>query len=219
MNRPDTDWRVLLFALLGVLLIRLLAWGGSGDTTAYAGHLNQTIPTMTPTGGVVTPPTREPTEPPDTPQPPSTATFTPTPGVSITPSATFAATGSPTATAATPTDEGTLSPTPSAPPLTASETPRPIDTASPTITLPLADTPTVMPSGTPRPPRPSPTPMPQSSASAMPTEVPPPLPTPTTVASVSPLAELWRPSCLWLLLGLVLIGAGLVILLGRRRRS
>jgi hypothetical protein len=50
MNYGDVDGRGLLLALAGVLLIGLLAWGPGIDTTAYAGRLNQTIPTPTPSG-------------------------------------------------------------------------------------------------------------------------------------------------------------------------
>ena len=58
MRVGEVNGRVVLFALLVTLGIYLAAGGRSVDEVAHAGLLNQTIPTMTPTGATSTPTTR-----------------------------------------------------------------------------------------------------------------------------------------------------------------
>ena len=55
MNEKRLDKRVLIFAILGMLTIRLLAWGAGSDATAHADRPNQTVPTPTPKRPTVKP--------------------------------------------------------------------------------------------------------------------------------------------------------------------
>jgi hypothetical protein len=202
VNNRAADRRVLLFALLGVLLIRLVAWGPGVDATVHAGHLNQTIPTPTrpgpavtpPGGGVQTPgPTRPPSRPSDTATAPPAASVTEPAAGTVTEPVTER-TPSPTLVTASPGPGASASATAEAPPSSpAPAATEPLPSVAPTLTgLPLV-------SGTPTP-------------------VPPPL-----LASTTPAPEgartlgFWSLSCLWLPLGLILIGAGIAVLLWRRR--
>ena len=66
MREGVINCRVVGFALLATLTIWLAAWGAAGGEAAQAGYLNQTIPTITPTGATSTPTASEPTAPPPT---------------------------------------------------------------------------------------------------------------------------------------------------------
>jgi hypothetical protein len=201
VNRKDGDWRALPLALLGVLVIRLLAWGPDIDTTVHAGRLNQTIPTPTPQGQPVTTPSEPGRTPrPTEPQPAPTITLTATPAPSTPPDQKPPETASATviAPATTPTAiPPTLTETPELPANTATQTPE-LPTSTPTTTA-----------AEPRP---------RSSSTAMPSPLAGEGPTPEVLPpAASPLSGLWSPPCLSLLIGLVLIGAGAAVLVWHRR--
>lgn len=241
MRKRTVNKRVLIFALLGVLVIRLLALGAPMDGTAYAGRLHQTIPTPTRDGGPSEPPPIDPDEPPDYPDEPTDEPLEPTDEPEE------------------PTDEPTeppLEPTEPAPAVTGTPSPTPTYTRSATPTRrPTRNTPAASASaiatGTPRPGTSTPTgtesPSPESEPSAgspaqTPVE-PSPSPSPTIApgpgsvgtsapaldtplsavssASIPTLSTiLWmvlgQAWCLWGVVSLVLIGAGIAIVIHQR---
>lgn len=225
MNEGTIHKGVLVFALLGTLLVRLLAWGGTGDGTARAGHPNQTIPTPTPSGQPVTSPTiaptkpgpthevtQLPTRPPDTPtlaltpSPSSTLTGRPTDGTAT---ATIRATATqPVSSTPTPTRQsGTPLPTPTAVPSDAeSATPAPRPPAESLTSLPGEPSPTPALLATQEPPMVGTV----TPASSGPVQTWTPTATLSSTSGVA--ATLFNSSCLWLVVGLLLIGGGLVIL-------
>lgn len=194
--------QVLLCALLVALLIRLFAWVGSGSNVAQAGYLNQTIPTPTPSGQPGNPPTSEPPGPSSTSaptQPPGVPSETAIPSETAvpTPTGTDGLPASPTLPAPT----GTVSATPL---LSATATSTPTSQASPATSPSVTPSPssTSAPAGT--------TVLPAES-----TSVPSaPLPAATWTPEPSPGlgASLLSGSCLWMVLGLLLILAGIAIL-------
>lgn len=219
MNKGTVSVRVLVFALLGTLLIRFLAWSATGSETIHAGHRNQTIPTITPSDLPVTPTTTEPTEPPVTGEPtspPVEPSDTPVPAQSPSPLPT--STRQPTdgpaaptltvATAAPTGDAGT--PLPPVPATPTSAPTRALPTGSPSYT-PVASSPSVTPEATPnRLEQHTPVSVP-ATTSAIPT------PTPAVSDPGAPGTMLRSSSCLWIGLGLILIVAGLVVLIRWRR--
>lgn len=223
MTEKKPSMRVWLFSVLAVLFIRLLAHGpavasrSAGADTGHAGFLNQTIPTMTPTGPAVTPPTAEPTKPSPTREltkPPPTQEPTrppPEPSGTAFPTATHAPSKTPTPTTETTVDEPS-SPTPVPPASTETTLPErtPVRTESPgeptshrpPLLTPMATaSPSVVRSSTPA--RPSQTPNLQAPLEATGAPVPA-----ASTAIGSP--------CLWISLGLVLILAGIVMLVRQR---
>ncbi len=237
MIKKKAGMRVWIFSVLGMLLIRLLALGPAvpshavGTDTAHAGTLNQTIPTMTPTGSAVTPATTEPTEPVPTreltkppptqgpTQPPPEPSDTAIPTASLTPAPTGQA-GSRTPTATAKATVGKASPTPT--------TEATISGTSTPIAVPSVGTETTLPGQTPvRTELQSPPPLTQE-----PTASPYALGSPTPAQSIQtpnpqvPLDDTGIPMpatsrilespCLWISLGLVLILAGIVVLVRQR---
>ena len=82
MKVREPNGRVVFLALLVMLGIYLAAGRMSEEEVAHAGYLNQTIPTITPTGGTSTPTATNPTEPPPTQtptEPPGVPSDTPSP--------------------------------------------------------------------------------------------------------------------------------------------
>lgn len=223
VDKP-ANMRVWVFAVLGMLLVRLLALGTAGADTARAGYLNQTIPTMTPTGPAATPPTTEPPEPSPTrlltQPPPTQEPSRPPPEPSDT--------ALPTATAwPTPTgQEGSGTPTPT----TESTVDEP---SSPTPVIP-ASTETTLPGRTPvrttspgeptshRAPLPTPMATASPSVSRSPTPTRPSqtpnlqLPVDDRRAPTTGTSTVLGPPCMWMGLGLVLILAGIVVLVRQR---
>ncbi|MGD9404536.1 MAG: hypothetical protein PVH95_05240 [Anaerolineae bacterium] len=199
--------RVLILALLVTLTIRLAAWGTPACGTAQASNLNQTIPTVTPTGATSTPTGNQPTEPPPTQEPtepPTITTETPT-ATSPAPSAT--GTGEPTSSSATATSEATVPDTPTTQPAVDTQTPLPTATllATPTVLESLGQTVTADLT-------------PESSPSTVPSATAPSQPGATTqLPQTSADATSAGISCLWIVLGLVLILVGAVLLLRFRR--
>jgi hypothetical protein len=228
MTEKKAGMRVWIFSVLGMLLIRLLAHGPAvaspavSTDTAHAETLNQTIPTMTPTGHVVTPPTTEPTKPLPTraltkspptqgpTQPPPEPTDTAIPTASLTPSPTGQeGTRTPPTATAEATVAGPSSPT-ATPPLGTEATPprrTGVPTESQTPPL-LTQTPTASPSVL------------RSSTSARSIQTPSlqallddsTIPTPAT-------SRILESPCLWISLGLVFILAGIVVLVRQRSNA
>lgn len=204
MNERDVGKRVLVLALLGTLIIWLLAWSGGESGVALANRLNQTIPTPTRDKDPGEPPTRQPTTQLTSTM---TPTSTPTPTVLPSPSLTVQPTGS--VPAVTPVNTATSTPELPTETPTPPESPSPVP-ASPTHTATPAETKTLASS----------TPIATQTATARPAAATMP---PTWTPTVAPPAVdrsgigLWSGSCLWLAGGLILVGAGFSILLWRRR--
>lgn len=200
MDRKEADWRILFFALAGVLIIRLLALGA--DPAVHAARLNQTIPTITPSGQPTTPPTLPPTEPPpgSTSTPVQTPTFTPTP-VEPTLSTTQTATPTPGTVTGTTTPLSTETPglTPNALTGTPTPTPATVETGPTTETGATSE----------------PTPSPGSTSAPLPTTIAPAW---TTTPAPSSSTTICNLSCLWLVLGLVLVVVGIVMLIRGRSK-
>ena len=202
MNDRPPGPRVLVMVVLLVLVVRLLAWTASADSISLQPALNQTVPTRTPTSPPQTP-GPSPTRPADstpggrtrTPGPTEEAPLL-TPGQ--TPSATFGP-GSPELTEAVP-------------PTTAEATAL---TASPPATAATALAPDI---GTPGPPD---EPLPAlATAVLLPAATGP---VATALPAVSAEAAVGGASCLWPIIGLLLVAAGVVLLLrmssNRRERE
>jgi hypothetical protein len=213
---------VLVFVLLVTLLFRLLAWGVAEDEIVYAGHLNQTIPTLTPSGVPTTAPTEGPTAlPPTRPpgEPSDTAVPVPTASSSV-------PTSQPTGTAApaTATDArtATAAPETTSTPPAGSETPLPTESATLTPTPPRTGSPTLAPVV----PGSSPTSEALPSELEEATQETTPLvpisrqtPSPVVAPTASVGTGLLDTSCLWLGAGLLLIIAGIVLLVRWRRSA
>jgi hypothetical protein len=219
MNQRHQHLQVLIFALVGMFLIRLLAWGG-GQVAVHAESLNQTIPTPTPSGAPVIPPTPRPTHVSPTHEPivPTIAPTSPSiPAGTLPPSSVPSVqpvVSTPTATSpismtdtATPEENRTMvtpgSPSPTSEPPTASATvssgealPVASGTVAPTWTM------TVTPSST------------VSTATA-----PTGLATPAVDTVADRLSGVLRSPYLWLIGGALLIGTGAVFLVRQRRSS
>jgi len=212
MTERKREARVLLVALLATLLLRLLALGADVEARAHPARLNQTIPTMTPTGRP--PPTQPsgPTSPPVTAAPSATSggpmvTWTPTP---LPGTVTESPTGSPSGS---PPPSATLSPPPASP------------TLAPAGTEAMEEAATPLAGFTPSPGE---APAALTGTLAVPTTAASPAiaGTPTgagraTDPASAPAAEAsdsipWDASCLWLSGGLALMAAGLALLLRQR---
>jgi hypothetical protein len=214
---------VLVFVLLVTLLFRLLAWGVAEDEIVHAGHRNQTIPTLTPSGVPTLEPTEGPTAPPLT-RPPGEPSDTAVPVPTATPSPVPTSQPTGTAAPATATDAGTATEAPeaTATPSAGSETPLPTElatftamptlTGSPTLTL---GAPSSSPTAEALPDEPA-----ESTQEATPLVLPSGR-TPSPVVSSTALvgSGLLNTSCLWLGAGLLLIIAGIVVLLRWRRSA
>lgn len=209
MTETTINRRHLCLALLGTLIVWILAQGAGGWAAASAAPANQTIPTMTPTGLSVTPPV--PTQPP--PSEPSTAT---PPGATET-----AAARSPTPTAllgtSTPLTAGTASPSPVVA-VTEELATTGTATSIPTGVPPASDeSPGTTPAAGLTPTGPASTPgrthLPAVSRDPASSQVPL---SADPEASDGPGSLLSSP-CLWVSAGLVLIALGLVLLVRLRR--
>jgi hypothetical protein len=202
VRERDIDKRALAFALLGTLIIRLLAWAPWGEVTVYADRVCQTVPTPTPSvrpGVLPTQPSRPTRAPRESPVPTVPTELPDQPGATSQP-----ATGTPAAIATTgiPTTEPTVTVSPVAEPTGASPTPM-ITEAAPSATPTTALNPT--PVGTYPPTAPVQAPSPQSTADAR--------------SATGSGAGLLGAPCLWNLLGLLLVAGGIVVLVRRRRPS
>ena len=208
MSVREVNGRVVLLAFLVTLCIYLAAGGTSEGETAHAGSLNQTIPTMTPTGATSTPTVGNPTEPPPTQaptEPPGEPSDTPSPTGTV-PSST--PTETPTSGTATATGPATSTLTPTLPPTDDDPTPTLTQTPTPTTAPPTVGSVT----GT------APAPTVESTTAPQPTALEPVLTlAPAEPTSTSTVSDLCGGSCLWIALGLILILAGIVLLVRSRR--
>lgn len=215
MTETAMNRRHVCLALLGTLIVWILAQGAGGWAAVSAAPVNQTIPTMTPTGLPVTPPPAVPTQPP--PSEPSTVTppaATPTAVAgSLTPTALLgtstplpAGTASPSATAAATGDVATTAMAT----LTATGEPASSEEAAAT-NRPASPTPTqagVHSTGTQ-------TPLPVAGAEPRASRAPGPESPPASDGS----GQLLSSPCLWVSAGLALIALGVALLVGLRRAT
>lgn len=200
MRERDAGKRALAFALLGTLIVRVVAWAPWGGVTVHAGRVCQTVPTPTPSVRPGAPPTQPsrptrsprespvptiPTELPSQPSATSQATAA-TPETIVT---TVVATTAPTLTVSPVAEPSGVSPTPAITPATLSVTP--------------VTEPDPMPVGT----------YPPTAAAQVPS---PPSTLDVSSATGSGAGFLSVP-CLWNVLGLLLIAGGIVVLVRRRR--
>jgi hypothetical protein len=202
MSERGSHKRALAFALLGTLIIRLLAWAPWGEVTVHADRVCQTVPTPTPSlrpGVVPTEPSR-PTRTPRVSPVPTVPTELPyPPGATSQP-----ATGTPAAIATTgiPTTEPTVTVSSATEPAGVSPTPM-ITEAAPSVTPTTALNPA--PVGTYPP--------------TAPVQLPSPLSTADVSSATGSGVLLLSAPCLWNVLGLLLVAGGIVVLVRRRRPS
>jgi hypothetical protein len=230
VDEPEVNRRVLLFAIVVVLVVRLVSALPAVDTRAHA--QSGTIPTPTRPGGKPPQPTREGTEPPpgSTQVPAATATIAPTalPGTPATTAPTMAN---------TPVAIDTATPQPSAP-MTVSPGSAtgsagstepipsvPAGTTAPTMTATapeMGGVPATAELLTPGAEVGATVPIPSAGAEgASPTAVLQALPTWTVAARPASLADAGAGSsttlCLWGMASLLLVVAGAILLLRHRR--
>jgi hypothetical protein len=202
MSERSIDKRALAFALLGTLIIRLMAWAPWGEVTVHADRACQTVPTPTPSvqpGVPPTEPSRPTRAPRESPVPTVPTGTTDQPGATSPP-----ATGTSTAIATTdiPSAEFTFTASPA--PEFADASPTPTNSqAAPSATTTTALEPTL---GVTYPP-------------SAPVQVPSPLSTAGAGRAPGSGAVLLSAPCLWNALGLLLVAGGVVVLVGRRRAS
>ncbi|MGD8399109.1 MAG: hypothetical protein PVG11_09650 [Anaerolineae bacterium] len=205
MNEAMRQKKVIGFALATTCLLWLLTWGASDEPARADTAVNQTIPTMTPTGGV------EPTTRPSVVPPEASPETTPTRAPTDTPVS--AATASPIPT-----------PTPSPLP---SSTEGPAEPAAPTptegATVQLEET--VAPSPTPVPEQVSaPASLTPAGAGAITLEPIARTPAAALIETGSgeklTLERAALPlSCAWVGVGIALLAAGVALLVGSRHSS
>ena len=219
-ERVLNKWVVVL-ALLVTLLLWLLALGVADDGVVLAGNLNQTIPTLTPSGVPTDPPTEEPTVPPPT-RPPGEPSDTAAPVPTGSPSPVLTSLPTGTAVPATATDASTATAAPEAtstPPV-GSGTPLPTEPATLTPTPPAASSAaltSVAPSASPTSGAP---PSGQEGGTQEPTPLKPIVrrtPSPVASSTAREGTTFFNTSCLWLGAGLLLIVVGIVLLVRWRR--
>lgn len=204
MRKGEINRRSVILALLLTLAIRLAAWGT--DEAAHAAKLNQTIPTMTPTGATSTPTATKPASLPPT----STQTEVPT--GTLSPTSTSlplpAVTDEPGAGSAPTTATGlpTVSLSPSPIPVTATASAEATVTPSPTLSQATAVTTATAASTSSQ----------AEDTSAAQSSAPPPE---QPGGSVEPKDGSTSPGsfCIWVGLGFLLIVAGIVLLFRSRR--
>ncbi len=203
MSRTDLDRRVLIVAVLAVLALRLATWGAAPGDQAHAARLNQTIPTVTPTGGTSTPTSTWPTSPSPTPLPTEIPSATP----------------SPTATGTLATASVTATSLPSASPSATPSAASPSTTATSAL-RPATDTPSLMISPTSAGATgmaATQVPLWESTASPLPSDAESGRVQATEALRASSTSSDLGSSCLWVGLGLILILIGAVLLVRWRR--